>query len=494
MERSNYWAEGPRHQWIFCAADNSSLEGLSEKIDPNEVYCSDGSAIINLGVRRINGRLYAGNYVGVCRLRDINGKAIYTYDGRDVVLKIQPRFPLSVVDMLNAIREDDEFERYLAPQTTRIGTSERDVEDLMCNEVFHFFSDEDPIYLHDEIAKESSIITATVYLSLLRNLCQRPLMGKTVSKEENLVGKAKGKIVFSKNIRYNSLRGRDDRLYCRYLQYTEDIVENQVLKAALKKAEAYLSQYFRSVSGSNNSFRDMIAYCNNSLSHITHKQITRFDLNGIKTTGVYVSYKPVINAAKMVLNEITMAANGNTTLTSYVIPYAISMEKLFEMYIRSYLKKAGVKAFDSEDEGIHLAKYDDKTAVLTERNKSYANYISGNIKPDIIVYNPANQKHIVFDVKYKDSANSRFSRSDRMQVLAYGLMFDSEHIGNIFPTQDGTNNVYYKCNKINSNENKDRFYHQLEIAIDNSWTFVMDSKTGDQSTGLLEYLNSLLNE
>lgn len=64
MERSNYWAEGPRHQWIFCAADNSSLEGLSEKVDPNEVYCADGSAIINLGVRRINGRLYAGNYVG----------------------------------------------------------------------------------------------------------------------------------------------------------------------------------------------------------------------------------------------------------------------------------------------------------------------------------------------------------------------------------------------------------------------------------------------
>lgn len=492
MERSNYWAEGPRHQWIFCAADNSSLEGLSEKIDQNEVCCADGSAIINLGVRRINGRLYAGNYVGVCRLKDINGKAIYTYDSREVVLKIQPRFPLSVVDMLNAIREDDEFERYLAPQTTRIGTNDRDVEDLMCNEVFHFFSDEDPIYLHDEIAKESSIITATVYLSLLRNLCQRPLMGKTVSKEENLVGKAKGKIVFSKNIRYNSLRGRDDRLYCRYLQYTEDIVENQVLKAALKKAEAYLSQYFRSVSGNNNSFRDMIAYCNNSLSHITHKQISRFDLNSIKTTGVYVSYKPVINAAKMVLNEITMAANGNTTLTSYVIPYAISMEKLFEMYIRSYLKKAGIKSFDSEDEGIHLARYDDKTAVLTERNKAFANYISGNIKPDIIIYDPETNKHVIFDVKYKDLSSSRFSRSDRMQILAYGLMFGSTDVGIIFPTQEGTNNVYYKQNKINSNENITRFYHQLEIAINNNWSFMLESKAGDGDIDLMDYLQEIL--
>ena len=108
----------------------------------------------------------------MCRLRDINGKAIYTYDGRDVVLKIQPRFPLSVVDMLNAIREDDEFERYLAPQTTRIGTSERDVEDLMCNEVFHFFSDEDPIYLHDEIAKESRGFGRVIAVSNLEPLTE----------------------------------------------------------------------------------------------------------------------------------------------------------------------------------------------------------------------------------------------------------------------------------------------------------------------------------
>lgn len=492
MEHRNHWAEGPRHQWIFCADDNSSLEGLSDKIDANEVYCADDTEIVNLGIRRINGRLYAGNYVGVCRLRSVTGRNITAKDGRDVVLKVQPRFSLSVVDMLNAIREDDEFERYLAPQTTRIGTSDREVEDLISNELFHFFSDEDPIFLQDEIAKESSIITASVYISLLQNLCKRPLMGKTVRKEENLAGKAKGKIVFNKNIRYNTLRGRDDRLYCRYLQYTEDIIENQILKAALRKAEVFLNQYFRSVSGYKNTFKDMISYCNNALAHISHKKISRFDLNGIKTTGVYVSYKPVMNAAKMVLNEITMAANGNTTITSYVIPYAISMEKLFEMYIRSYLKMAGVKSFSSQEAGIHLSRYDDKTAVLTERNKAYANYINGNVKPDIIIYNPENEKFVVFDVKYKDSSNSRFSRSDRMQVLAYGLMFNANNVGNIFPTQDGTSNLYYKSNRINSNECRTRLYHQLEIAIDTNWAFALTSKDGKDSVHLLEYLQNLL--
>lgn len=104
------------------------------------------------------------------------------------------------------------------------------------------------------------------------------------------------------------------------------------------------------------------------------------------------------------------------------------------MYIRSYLKMAGVRSFDSNDSGIRLLRYDDKTPVLTEGNKAYAHYISGNVKLDIILLNPENGKYAVFDVKYKDLLNSRFSRSDRIQVLAYGLMFDAENIGNIFPT------------------------------------------------------------
>ena len=153
---------------------------------------------------------------------------------------------------------------------------------------------------------------------------------------------------------------------------------------------------------------------------------------------------------------------------------------------------AGVRSFYSHDSGIRLLPYDDKTPVLIEGNKAYANYIRGNVKPDIILYNPENGKYAVFDVKYKDSLNSRFSRSDRMQVLAYGLMFDAENIGNIFPTQDGTSNIYYISNKINSNGSKIRQYNQLEIAIDTNWIYAMSAKSGGESIGLLEYLNELL--
>lgn len=492
MVQNSFWEEGSKHQWLFYANDNSSLDKLQEKVNIDNIQYATNNEPFNLGIKRINGRVYSGNYVGVCRLKGIDGKNLVSYDGREIILRLEPRFPVSVVDMLNSLREDDEFERYLAPQTTRIGTIEKEIEDLKSNELFYFSDGEDPIYVKDNIALNSSIITATVFLTLLKELCRRPLMGKMVSKEENLVGKAKGKILFKKNIRSNTLQGRNDRLYCRYLQYSEDILENRVLKAALHKATLFLNRYFGSASGNTNSFREMTAYCQSALHHISYTKITRQDLVKIKTTGCYVYYKPVINAAKMVLNEITLGANGDSKFTSYVIPYAVSMDKLFEMYVRAYLKKAGVLSYLSHDEGVHILKYDYKSKVLQISDSTHSNYINGSVKPDIIIYDTESNKYVVFDVKYKNVLNRGYSRADRLQILAYALMYDCENVGIIFPSLAGTENEFYMKNGIQSVENRERYYNQLELSIDAKWQCIVKSKESKEEISLMEYIKQLL--
>lgn len=162
-----YWEEGSRQQWIFYANDNSSLDGLSEKLIIDDVLCSSDEKIENLGIKRVNGKLYSGNYVGVCRIKSLNGKNITSIDGREVILKIEPRFPVSVVDMLNALRDDNEFERYLAPQTNRINEAYREIEDLNDNELFHFFENEDPIFLKDSKCGVYKYVEATDFDILL---------------------------------------------------------------------------------------------------------------------------------------------------------------------------------------------------------------------------------------------------------------------------------------------------------------------------------------
>lgn len=493
MIRENCWEEGSKQQWVFFAKDNCSLEGLSEKVNIDDILCAVDDPAVNLGIHKVNGRLYSSNYVGVCRLKGLNGKTIRARDGREIIIRIEPRFPISVVEMLNMLRDDDEFESYLAPQTNRLNDNSLEVEDLRSNELFSFFTDDDPIFLKDSFAKESSIIAASVFITLLKGLCSKPLMGRMICKEENLVGKVKGKVVFSKNIRNNTLRGRDDRVFCRYLYYSEDILENQILKAALHKAEIFLNRYFGSISGNKNTYRDMLTFCRNALSHISYTKIGRLDVARVKTTGVYVYYKPVINAAKMVLNEITLEATGQSAVTSYVVPYAVSMDKLFEMYVRALLKRSGIKSYSATDDSIRLLKYDDKTAVLKDKGLPYASYIGGNIKPDIIVFNPTNEKYAVFDVKYKDYSSSRSARPDRLQILAYSLMYDCINVGNIFPTRDGTVNGYYLCNRINSRETTSRYYNQLEVAIDKGSTSIMIApKTGGAEISIQSYFEQML--
>lgn len=46
-----YWEEGSRQQWIFYANDNSSLDGLSEKLIIDDVLCSSDEKIENLGIK-----------------------------------------------------------------------------------------------------------------------------------------------------------------------------------------------------------------------------------------------------------------------------------------------------------------------------------------------------------------------------------------------------------------------------------------------------------
>lgn len=347
-----------------------------------------------------------------------------------------PRFNVTVVELLNYIRDDDEFDRYMAPQTISNRHKEKDIEAIDRNEIFYFFENEKPLKVDGGISSENSIITVTVFLTLLRLLCRRPLMGRMLKEEENLTGKVKGKIVIEKNIRSNTMHGRNDRFYCQYLRFSDDIIENQILKAALRKAKRFIVDYFGDYSKDNNNYASMISYCSNALRHISDIQCSGTACNGLKFSGCYTYYKPVMAMARMVLDDISVESNGEISTTGYIVPYAISMEKLFEVYVRAYLKKNGIESYRSKsDKGIRLEKYDNKTDVFMEEEglSNPGKYISGSIKPDLILTDRESGETVVFDVKYKDYTNGD-SRNDRLQLLAYSMMMNANNDTDMLPS------------------------------------------------------------
>lgn len=429
------------------------------------LYVTYSESRVNLGIHYYRNSLYSSNLVGICRIKSVDDETLYDAEGNELLIKVVPRFNVTVVELLNYIRDDDEFDRYMAPQTISNRHKEKDIEAIDRNEIFYFFENEKPLKVDDGISAENSIITVTVFLTLLRLLCRRPLMGRMLKEEENLTGKVKGKIVIEKNIRSNTMHGRNDRFYCQYLRFSDDIVENQILKAALKKAKRFIIDYFGDYSKDNNNYATMISYCSNALRHISEIECSGSACNGLKFSGCYTYYKPVMAMAKMVLDDISVESNGEISTTGYIVPYAISMEKLFEVYVRAYLKKNGIESYRSRsDTGIRLEKFDDKTDVFFEEEGlvNPGKYISGSIKPDLVLTDCESGETVVFDVKYKDYTNGD-SRNDRLQLLAYSMMMNANNVGIILPAQ--TDVEIFDARRINSMEHRIVKYHQMLLGI-----------------------------
>lgn len=462
------WQEPKDGKRIYLITDNSRMDGFNDHIksdDMERLYITYGESKVNLGIHYYRNYLYSSNLVGICRLKSRENEILYDVEGNELLIKVIPRFNVKVVELLNYIREDDEFDRYMAPQTVSNRQKEKDIESIDRNEIIYFFENENPLKVDDSTSNENSIITVTVFLILLRLLCKRPLMGRMVKKEENLTGKVKGKIVIEKNISKNAMHGRNDRFYCQFLRFSDNIIENQILKAALKKAKRFLVDYFANSVDKDNNYANMISYCSNVLKHVSDIQCSGNICNGLRFSGCYTYYKPVIIMAKMVLDDISIESTGDISTTGYIIPYAISMEKLFEIYVRAYLKKNGVASYKNKSKtGIRLEKFDDKRDIFIEDEElqNPGRYISGSIKPDLILTDQESGETVVFDVKYKDYTNGN-SRNDRLQLLAYSMMLNANNVGIILPAQ--TDVEIFDARRINSMENRDIKYHQVLLGM-----------------------------
>ena len=464
----NGWQDPKDRKRVYIIPDNSIMDGFTDQIserDLERLYVAHSESRVNLGIHYFNNKLYSSNLVGVSRLKTVDGDNILDSEGNELIIKVVPRFNVTVVELLNYIRDDDEFDRYMAPQTVSNRYREKDIETIDRNEIFYFFENEKPLKVDDGISNENSIITVTVFLTLLRLLCKRPLMGRMLKDEENLTGKVKGKIAIEKNIRANTMHGRNDRFYCRYLRFTDDIIENQILKAALRKAKRFIIDYFGDYSKGNNNYSSMISYCSKAMRSISDVQYSGSACNGLKFSGCYAYYKPVMAMAKMILDDISIESNGEVNTTGYIVPYAISMEKLFEVYVRAYLKKNGIYSYKGKfDHGIKLEKFDNKTEVFTEDDDllNPGKYIAGSIKPDIILTDQDTGETVVIDVKYKDYTKGN-SRNDRLQLLAYSMMLNADNVGIIFPAQ--ADEEIFDARRINSREKRTVKYHQMLLGM-----------------------------
>lgn len=389
------------------------------KIDEREAFWGKLDLLhpeVNFGIHRYNNALWTSGLVGVGRVFDRDGNAIQE-NGREHILIVSSNYDLNPWAMLQDVMLDDEYEQYMSEL-------ESDKKFL-----FKIFFDQPLIRLPQGINLDAEILFALSYVNSCYYLCKKGLKKSLIYKEENYTAKLRGKIDVAKNIKHNTVRGRCDKFYCKYVDFTEDTIENRILKAALLKCKPLIKSRFPE----STVIQNKISFCANAFKHVKVVDVINSDYNQVAVSGLYSYYKPVIQQARAMLDKAfhnyAESPTADTRRNTYTIPFVINMETLFEYYARTKLKElvksesytlekyskrfylqSGVSSNDETEKGIHLMPY---------------------CIPDIVVCDANGTPVIVIDAKYKP--DNRPDRSDSHQLLAYVLLAGVSKCGFVLP-------------------------------------------------------------
>lgn len=372
---------------------------------------------VNFGIHRFQGKLWSSGYVGVGRLYDKNGHYLQT-GGKEHIIAVTSQYGMNPWQMLETVMTDDEYDDYIA---------EMDAEGKA---LFHVFYDQPLIKLSQDTEQDGELLYALSFITSCYSLCRKGLKKTMFHQEENYASKVRGKIEIKKNIRMNTCRGRSDRFYCKYIDFTEDNVENRILKGTLLRCKDIIGRKFPPTS----EVSKRIAYCQNAFRRVKFVQIKASDFNDADASGLYMYYKPLLQQARCIYGQKYYAVKneeGQSVAKSvFTIPYMINMESLFEFYARIVLKRT------MNTEKYSLDRYSKRLYIQRDVNEiaeaERGIHLMPYCIPDIISRDIESQKPVaVIDAKYKP--NTRSARSDTHQLLSYVLLTDVKRCGFVFP-------------------------------------------------------------
>lgn len=176
------------------------------------------------------------------------------------------------------------------------------------------------------------------FLSLVETITKQGLKSNYIVREENLSSKIKGKILFSQQLKKNIVSKREDRIYCRFQEYSIDCLENRLLKKALLFVQRYTTKHL-----DKEKYKLLFQKQNRLLSAFENisENISYSEIKRIKINALYKEYVEAIDLAKQILRRFGYSyMNTNNTDEKKLPPFWIDMSKLFELYVYSLLKDA----------------------------------------------------------------------------------------------------------------------------------------------------------
>lgn len=191
------------------------------------------------------------------------------------------------------------------------------------------------------------------FITLLERLVKHSLKKDYVIREENLKAKVKGRILFSKHLQKNIFQRRDDRVFCQYQEYTEDIPENRLLKKALLFAKHVINSY-ESLKKQHEHTRIKQRLCRlEARFQFVSDEIEVYQIQKLSSNKLFKEYRVAIRVAKMLLRRFDYSIANATAEPQKTPPFWIDMARLYEMWVYGKLLKNSINEIEFQEDGFY---------------------------------------------------------------------------------------------------------------------------------------------
>ena len=256
-----------------------------------------------------------------------------------------------------------------------------------------------PNYKHTNSAKFNTLdkplleIFIAMFLTEVGKIIKKGIKSDYLNKEDNEFF-LKGKLLFNEHIKQNYIH--KEKFYVAYDEYTQNRVENRLLKSTLK--------YLLTISSSFENIRLIRIYQEYmSCIDLSLNYDNDFKICNTKTRGMNY-YKNALIWSKIFLKKETFSSFlGDTIAFALLYP----MEKLFENYVEYYLINR-YKRFD----------------IISQSKRNFVKDLF-DLRPDFLIKKD-DKIFVVADAKWKildTDQNSTFKQSDFYQLFAYSKIF-----------------------------------------------------------------------
>lgn len=234
------------------------------------------------------------------------------------------------------------------------------------------------------------------FLDETRALVHRGLV-KRYRREEGNVGVLKGRIIFAKQLRYNSLHA--ERMFTEHQKFDRDNIVNQILKLAL----SILARSARSIDVVAAATELLLAF-----DRVAIPALSACTVEGFVWRRDTERYRKALQLALFIIENYSPDIRAGT---QHVLAIMVDMNRLFEKYILVQLNRA-------------RSLFADVSVQVTDQSRSLF-WGQRKLRPDVTInwISQGKPQRVILDTKWKLPDAGLPSDADLKQMYAYNLHF-----------------------------------------------------------------------